>query len=225
VVAVTAWQVRPMSYAWSEPHPSYDAAFFEPAVAFLLDQPGVFRVEVVPLRSHAESDFVARSLPLARGWAGHVDRDRNPLFFGDLTADQYQDWLVDEGVAFVALANAPIDTTGMREAALISGGLPFLDEVWSSPDWSIYAVTPRPTLATVGLEVTSISVDSVEAVVQAPGVYDLKVRFSPWFVVEGAACVRESESGWTTVEATEAGAITIRAEWTWSAIVDRDGTC
>ncbi len=225
VVAVTAWQVRPMSFAWSQRHPSYDAAFFEPAVTFLLDQPGVFRVEAVPLRSHAESDYLARVLPLARGWAGHVDRDRNPLFFGDLSAEEYEAWLIDEGVAFVALAEAPIDTTGLREAALVRGGLPFLEEVWSNPDWVIYAVTPRPTLATPGLEVTAMTVDAIEAQVQVPGSYELKVRFSPWFLVDGAACVSESESGWTTVVATRPGAIAIRAEWTWSAVLDRDGTC
>lgn len=224
-VAVTAWQVRPMSFAWSERHPSYEAAFFEPAVTFLLDQPGVFRVEAVPLRSHAESDYLARVLPLARGWAGHVDRDRNPLFFGDLSADEYEAWLIEEGVSFVALANAPIDTTGLREAALVRGGLPFLEEVWLSPDWVIYAVTPRPTLATPGLEVTAMTVDTIEAQVEKPGAFELKVRFSPWFVVDGAACVSESESGWTTVVATRAGAITIRADWTWKAILDRNGTC
>lgn len=225
IVLVTAWEVRPMSFAWSDPHPSYEAAFFDPAVEFLLDQPGVFRVEAVPLRSHAESDYLARVLPLARGWAGHVDRDRNPLFFDDLSADEYQAWLIDEGVAFVALADAPIDTTGLREAELVRAGLPFLDEVWSNPDWVIYAVTPRPRLASAGLDVTSMTVDTIEAEVQSPGSYELKVRFSPWFVVEGAACVRESESGWTTVQAAQSGAITIHAEWTWGAIVDRDGTC
>ena len=118
-----------------------------------------------------------------------------------------------------------IDTTGLREAALVRAGLPYLDEVWSSPDWVIYAVTPRPTLASPGMEVIAMTVDTIEAKVQTPGRYDLKVRFSPWFVVDGAACVSESETGWTTVTATNPGVITIRAEWTVGAIFDRDGTC
>jgi hypothetical protein len=226
VAAVSAWQVRPLSFAWSTPHPSYDEAFFRPAADFLGDQPGVFRVEVVPLRSHAEADYLARSLPLARGWAGHVDRDRNPLFFDDtLSAETYLAWLEDEGIAYVALADAPIDTAGLDEAELIRSGLPYLLPVWSSDDWAIYAVRPRPAMADAGLEVVELTPDDVALVAAAPGSYELKVRFSPWFVVDGAACVSESDDGWTVVRTSSAGRIVVRAAWTWRAIVDRDGTC
>ena len=223
---VTAWQVRPLSFAWSDAHPSYEAAFFRPVEAFLGTQPGVFRVEAVPLRSHAESDFLARSVPLARGWAGHVDRDLNGLFFDDtLNAATYEAWLIDEGVAYVALADAPIDTTGLQEAALVRGGLPYLNEVWSNADWVIYAVRPRPAMADPGLDVVGVTADEVHLVAAAAGSYELKVRFSPWFVVDGAACVAASEDGWTTVNVAEAGELTVRAAWSWRAIVDRDGSC
>ena len=226
VALVSAWQIRPLSFAWSDRHPSYDAAFFLPAAEFLGSQSGVFRVEAVPLRSHAEADFLARSFPLARGWAGHVDRDLNSLFFDDtLSAATYEAWLIDEGVAYVALADAPIDSTGLQEAALVRSGLPYLQEVWSSEDWVMYAVRPRPAMADPGLEVVGMTANEISLDAAAPGSYQLKVRFSPWFVVEGSACINAGDNGWTTVTVAEAGKLTLRATWSWRSLVDRDGTC
>jgi hypothetical protein len=226
MLTVTAWQVRPFSFAFAEHHPSYDFEFSAPAIEFLQAQPGVFRVEAIPLRSHSESYYFARALPLARGWAGHVDRDRNPLFFADgLSGDEYEAWLIDNGVAFVALANAPIDTTGLTEAALVREGLPFLKTAWSNDDWIVYSVEPRPTMSSEGSEITQMDADSFTVETSAAGTYLLKVHFSPWFVVDGSGCVREGEDGWTVLEMAEPGVAVVRAGWRLAAVVDRDGTC
>ena len=67
---------------------------------------------------------MAPHVPLARGWERQVDRQRNALFYDDrpITAARYRRWLDDNAVRFVALADAPIDYSAAREAALVRDG-------------------------------------------------------------------------------------------------------
>ena len=50
------------------------------------------------------------------------------------------DWLLDNGVRFVALPDAPLDFAGTAEARLVAAGVPGLDLVWQSAHWRLYQV-------------------------------------------------------------------------------------
>ena len=99
------------------------------------------RTEVVPTARHWETAFVAGTFPIARGWERQLDIRFKALFYDDdLTAEAYHQWLLDEGVDRVALADAPLDNAGEQEAALLEQGLPFLRPVWSDRHWRVWEV-------------------------------------------------------------------------------------
>ena len=63
------------------------------------------RVEAVPQYGHWESQELARSVPLARGWERQVDIERNPLFYsGVLTPAAYYAWLRYNAVRYIAIS-------------------------------------------------------------------------------------------------------------------------
>jgi hypothetical protein len=45
--------------------------------------------------------------------------------------------LRDEAVDFVALADVPLDASGVREAEIVRRGLPFLEPVWHNAHWQL----------------------------------------------------------------------------------------
>ena len=111
---------------------------------------GLGRVEVVPTASHREAAALAPYVNLARGWNRQADAARNRLFYRDrpLTPEAYQRWLRRWAVRFVVLSTANPDAAAVEEAALVSGGLRYLDQVWSDDDWTLYEVRrPRPLVS------------------------------------------------------------------------------
>jgi len=120
-----------------------EAGFYQPLVAELerVAQPGQ-RIEIPPTRNRWEAAHVAPEQPLARGWLRQLESDDIDLFTdGKLTADAYRRWLHDNQVAFVALADAELDYLAEDEAQLIGAGLDYLEPIWESADWSLYAVS------------------------------------------------------------------------------------
>lgn len=99
------------------------------------------RVELVDTDTHAGSHLVADSVPLARGWENQSDMRYNPVFWDRdaLDAASYDDWLADNAVAYIAVSADPIRQQ-QEEADLAHSGLPYLTELWSNPDWTLYGV-------------------------------------------------------------------------------------
>ncbi len=108
------------------------------------------RVEVVPTREHAEARFIAGEVMIARGWERQLDTKQNALFYaaaGPLTAARYRAWLDADAVAYVALADAPLDYAGRAEGRLLGAGQGYLREVWRSAHWRLFAVRAPTALA------------------------------------------------------------------------------
>jgi hypothetical protein len=104
------------------------------------------RVELVDTDTHAGAYLLTDSAPLARGWENQSDMRYNSVFFDKdaLHEESYQDWLTDNAVAFVAVADKPI-LQQRPEAELINEGLPYLNRVWGNDDWTLYEVDePTP---------------------------------------------------------------------------------
>ncbi len=98
---------------------------------------------MVPTEYHWEAAYVAPVMPLARGWERQLDVADNPIFYrsGALAAGTYRAWLLDDGVTFVALPDAPLDSAGQAEGRLVSSGqVPGLDLIWRSAHWRLYSV-------------------------------------------------------------------------------------
>lgn len=178
------------------------AAFYQPLVDELRRRAPIGRVEVVPLRDHWESAYVASVVPLARGWERQTDVDRNPLFYrSGLDAAEYGDWLRRNAVSYVAVApDSPPDRYAREEAALVLAGQPYLREVWRDARWRLYAVVdPMPLVAAPARLVRSTAA-GVEFTVDAPAEVLVRVRWSRWLTLDGpGGCLTPGVDGWTTV--------------------------
>ena len=227
LVPLTVLQWSPVSLAVTGDTAQTEARFYAPLVEVLDDLEGPVRVEVVPVASHDEANHVGQHHALARGWNRQLDRAYHDLFHGqELTAEEYRDWLVDNGVAVVAIADTELDLGGELEAELLADPPDYLQLLHEDETWRVFLVEPRPRLASSGAELTELGNDSFTLDVATPGALDVKVRFSPWFaVVEGVACVERGDDGWTVVRADEPGRVVVRAQLSMRSIVDRDGDC
>ena len=99
------------------------------------------RVEVPELTGHWEAYYVARRIPIARGWLRQTDTGRNDDVFYDQrpNAQSYQAFLQRTATQYVAVADAPATYYGRREIDLIDAGLPYLRKYGVPP---IGACTP-----------------------------------------------------------------------------------
>lgn len=183
--------------------------FYRPLADELRRRAPVGRVEVVPLRDHWESAYVAPAAPLARGWQRQVDTDRDALFYrGTLTPDAYRAWLSRDAVSLVAVAPGyPLDRPARAEAALVAAGQPYLREVWRGGAWILYAVTDPTPLVSPPATLAASAADRV--VFTVPGGADVlvRVRWSRWLVVDGPAATRleRAPDGWTVLRVAAPG--------------------
>jgi hypothetical protein len=127
------------------PDPLRDASRTEPLLRQIERRVGTapagFRVHVPPTETRWEAVHVAERFPIARGWLRQLESDDFDLFQdGNLTPALFRGWLADHEVAFVAVPDAPADYLADDERALIAAGLPYLANVWSNSDWTLYRV-------------------------------------------------------------------------------------
>ncbi|MBV8950469.1 MAG: hypothetical protein JOZ99_06320 [Actinobacteria bacterium] len=189
--------------------PSVSRSYYTPLVDYLTHQGVIGRVEIPFTRSHWEAAYVAPSVPLARGWVRQLDTLDNPLFYGDsLTSSQYHDWLVTNGVTWVALADVPLDYSAMAEARVLKAGQSYLQPVWHDAHWRVWKVTDSPGLVSGPATVTSLQANRVTLDATAPGTVLLRIRYtSLWTVKSGSACVATTNDGWTRVVVAHPGPV------------------
>jgi hypothetical protein len=164
------WQGAIRDVAQAQGDPSTTAAYYQPLLRYLTSRPGPpFRVEIPFTRDHWESYEVAPEIALARGWERQLDIAENPLFYGqDLTPGRYE-----------ALADAPLDPSAQREAALIRRGLPDLPLVRRTAHWRIYAVRRPTAIVTGAAELVAMGPDWLRLRATRPGTALIRVRYSP----------------------------------------------
>lgn len=197
-------------------------AYYQPLVAFLATHASPLgRVEIVPTRLHWESAYVAPFAPLARGWERQLDTADNPLFYDDeaLSATSYHGWLLDNGVRFVAVPDAPLDYAAAAEARLVGRGLSYLRVAWHNAHWRVYEVAGSPGIVSGPATLVRLDGGQIDLNASAAGKISVRVRYSPrWSLTSGAGCVREADGGWTAVEANAAGPISLRLRLTGSQL-------
>jgi hypothetical protein len=175
------------------------------------------RLEAVPMVNHWESWGLVGSAELARGWNRQLDVRRNPLFYrGTLTAAAYHAWLQQWAVQYVALPRGTLDVAGRGEAALIRSGPAWLREVWHDRNWTLYRFADALPLAATPAVVDRADAARVVLTVPAPGPVTVRVAWSSWLSVQGAAGACLSRDGqWTRLDARVAGTYTITARYAW----------
>lgn len=212
VVAATlalfvAWQWLPAAsaIAAASGDPSSDRAYYQPLLTFLAAHPAD-RIEIPFTRGHWETAYVASTVPLARGWQRDLDIAYNPLFYKDaLAPGDYRDWLVNNAVQFVALANVAPDPSARQEVAVLQAGVPGLRPVFQSAHWRVWAVDgARPLVEGPGTLV-QLRAGSFDVMVNQPGTIVARIHDSPHWTVDGPATVSGSASGWTELRATAPG--------------------
>ena len=188
------------------------------------------RVHVPPTRTRWEARYVADAYPLARGWLRQLESDDFDAFHDEeLEPSEYEAWLHEQGVTFVAVSDADYDYMGKAELELInSGEAPFLDAVWSDEHWRLFEVRDAASLAGGGAEVTEMHPDGFSVRVPGPGTYLLRFRYTPYFEIEaGDACLGEDGALSTTLTAEAPGPQTIEvgAELSLSGLLREGRVC
>ena len=231
-VGLVLWHWSPVVEAFGGPAdgPSSTPGFYKPLIdeIHLLTKGEPVRVEIPPTVHHWESAYVAPVFPLARGWERQLDIAYNPLFYapGPLSPTGYRDWLLANGVSFVALPNAPLDFAATAEAALLgSRDVKGLEPVWHTGSWQLWRVLGSEGLAGGPARVVGISPHSVTVQFVRPGSSLIKVRWSAYWSVPGPtaryACAKPAPGGWTYLSSLSPG----RVELDLSVLAPNHGNC
>ena len=83
------------------------------------------------MAGHWDSVYLARGVPLARGWLRQTDVRLNDAVFYRRrpTPTTYRTFLLDNAVQYVALPDAELTQYGRDERALIDTNLPYLADL------------------------------------------------------------------------------------------------
>ncbi|HEY1511356.1 MAG TPA: hypothetical protein VGF93_20275 [Solirubrobacteraceae bacterium] len=203
------WQAPIRDVRTSAGDPSVKISYYRPLLAFLEKQSGPpFRVEIPFTRFHWEAYEVAPKFPLARGWERQLDIKYNSLFYnGRLTAATYDAWLHQLAVRYVAVSDADLDYSAHQETNLIDRGLPYLQLVFRSAHWHVYAVSKPTPIAQGPASLQQLGPNSLTLNASRAGTVDLRVRFTPyWALGEGSGCVIDN-GGFTELRLRSAGPV------------------
>jgi hypothetical protein len=208
-VPLLVWQWFPaLDAVTGAPHdPSTQRTYYQPLLGFLASvPPSVGRVEVPSTYRHWEAAYLAPQVPLARGWERQLDIGYNAIFYdGTLTANTYQHWLAMNGVKYVALPDARLDSSSTREKAVILGGPSYLKPVWHNAHWQVWQFSDYHGLVDGPATVLSMRPDSFTLRVDAPGQLTVHIHASPHWSVQRNGCIEDNADGWTHIQTTRAG--------------------
>ena len=189
------------------------------------------RVEVVDTASHWASYYLAHQhLPLARGWYRQDDFPQNALFYGDLTAQRYLDWLHRQAVLYVVLPDVALDYSAQAEAALLRSAANPLRRVARLPHTTVFAVPDARPIVTghAPADVAALTAKTIVLQLRAPGRYRVAVRYSPyWRVSRG--CVSRTADGAIALSTSRAGPVTLALDvglhGMLATLIDPDHRC
>jgi hypothetical protein len=215
------WQVQGAvrDVVESQGDDSTSASYYEPLARWLRAHDGErSRIEVPFTFNHWETTYLAPEFSLARGWLRQLDRERNKLFYaGRLTDGRYRDWLLKEGVRYVALADADSDYSAESERRLVSRAPPYLQLRSTLPHWRIYELKGAlPLVQSVDdgrARLVELGSSSFTLAVERPGTFTVRIRKSPyWVVSRGSGCVAR-DGDWASVRADSSGLMRVSADF------------
>jgi hypothetical protein len=146
------------------------------------------RVEVPEMAGHWDSVYLARSVPLARGWLRQTDvRLNDAVFYKQKpTIQSYRSFLTDNAIQYVAVPDAELTGFGDEEIDLIATDLPYLIPVWHNAHWTMYEVSPFYPLVDSPARVLSQSPNAIVVAATAHQRLRIRLRWYPWLGLESS---------------------------------------
>jgi hypothetical protein len=213
LVLAAVWNLTPIlsSFAQARSDPEAAYSYWQPALAYLKAHSSPsFRVEVVDTAEHWQAAYLPDAgIPIVRGWYRQNDFPQNELLYDNtLVRRTYQAWLRRMAVRYIVLTDAPVDYSARQEAELIRSGTSGLMLVKLLPHMAIYELRNAAPLVTgpAPASVLWLWPSRLVAEVGAPGTYDVRVRWSPYWRAS-AGCVAKGADGMTRVSVRRAGLV------------------
>ncbi|MEO9237998.1 MAG: hypothetical protein ABI418_07885, partial [Jatrophihabitantaceae bacterium] len=152
------------------------------------------RVEVPEMAGHWDSVYLARGVPLARGWLRQTDVRLNDAVFykQQPTVQSYRSFLTDNAVQYVAVPDAELTAYGKEELRLINTNLDYLNPIWRSSHWTLYQVIDFSPLVDAPATVISQHPDAIVVSVPAHSSIRVRLRWYRWLGMESTdkqACI------------------------------------
>jgi hypothetical protein len=213
VVLAAIWNLTPIwtSFAQTASDPEATVTYWQPTLSFLHEHSSPsFRVEVVDTADHWPAAYLPEAgIPIVRGWFRQNDFPQNELLYDkSLGPGAYDAWLRQMGVRYVVLPDAPIDYSSQTEARLVASGRAGLRFVARLPHQTIFEL-PHATPLITGTGSASVLwlwPSRLVAVVDRPGSYLVRVRWSPYWRAS-TGCVSRTSNGLTRVDVRRAGLV------------------
>jgi hypothetical protein len=216
VVLAAVWNTTPiaLSFVRTNDHAEASASYWQPAITFLhAHLSASWRVEVVDTVEHWPAAYLPDAgIPIVRGWYRQSDFPQNELLYHQrLAARQYEAWLRRMAVRYVVLTDAPVDYSARAEAQLIRSGRTHLVPARRSAHLTVYELPDASPLVVGAAPATVLWLwpSRLVAVVDAPGDYRVKVRWSPYWRAS-SGCVAKAEDGMVRLHARSAGLVELR---------------
>jgi hypothetical protein len=215
LIAAACWQVgqplTDLAHGNGPPYAPQTAALVHELRALHAD---TARVEAVPQYGHWESQQLASTVWLARGWERQLDMTRNPLFYGGgtLSAGRYHAWLRYNAVRYVAISGGSLDWATLAEAQIVRAGQPWLVPVWHDGLWRLYRVTGTQPLASPPATVVSTTPSQLTVRMGRAGTTVVRVRWSPLLRSTGRATLAPA-GPWTSLTTGRPGTYTLSAPY------------
>jgi hypothetical protein len=207
--------------------PGSSSAYYQPLLSYLDRQPGPpFRIEIPFTKFHWEAYAVAPQFPIARGWERQLDIKYNHLFYGGaLNATTYDRWLHALAIRFVAVADAPLDYSAVKERALIDRGLPYLRLVLRTRHWRVYTVADPTPVVEGAATLRAWGANWLSLQAQRAGTALVRVHFSPYSAITaGTGCVAP-DGEFTKLSIRHAGPLRLAIRFSLGRIAARSPRC
>ncbi|HEX4429251.1 MAG TPA: hypothetical protein VHZ96_08290 [Frankiaceae bacterium] len=233
LVPLLIWHFEPIVPALaSRGDPAAKSTYYTGLLDYLKghDQP-FGRLEIPFTRTHWEARYVAPAMPLARGWERQLDLRYNAILYSkDLDQATYHEWLVENGVRWVALPSEPLDSSSEGELKVIRSNPSYLKPVWHDANWELWAVSGSDGLTTGPATMKTLTADSFTLHFNEPGNALVRIHSNPYWTVAGdaPACINSTAEGWTSVTSSGTGDVTVVSRFSLgggSVSSSADGGC
>jgi hypothetical protein len=209
------WPTAPFagSIAHGADDPSRTGRFYSGLLDYLRQHDaGTGRVEIPFTREHWEAFWVAKQIPIARGWERQTDYRYNDVLYQPLTPAIFRRWLTSNAVDYVALPDVPIDVGGSAEARLLRNAPSYLEPVWHDVHWKVWRVRGATPLVTGPAVLRDLDPSSMDLHFRHAGTAEVRVRYDTlWQVSAGHGCVAGTPDGWIDVAASAPGDVELSA--------------
>ncbi|MGI8667182.1 MAG: hypothetical protein ACR2N4_14340 [Jatrophihabitans sp.] len=194
------------------------SAYYSPVIDGILSRGSLTgRVEVPEMAGHWDSVYLARGLPLARGWLRQTDvRLNDAVFYKQKpTPESYRSFLTDNAVQYVAVPDAELTRYGQEETQLISTNLPYLNPIIRNAHWTIYEVLGFSPIVDTPSQVLSQQPDAIVVSVPKNSSVIVRVRWYRWLGIESLdkqACI-EQNGLYVTLNTSSGGNYTFNSKF------------